>query len=138
MIFPSGWSATPFAPLHVPTEVVIVPSIPKLMSREPSGRYRASARELGPRPATTILPSGWSASDLASDDDPIGVVTTPSRPKAGSILPSGCNVTPYAHAVSPIAVRTTPADPKDASSAPFGSKRTSVKTSATDRLGSWL
>ena len=82
--------------LRVPRSVVTMPSVPKLVVERAVGVV-ADEREVAvdavaasANPATTILPSGWTATALAWSPPPrMSVLTIPPLPKPGSGVPSG-------------------------------------------------
>jgi hypothetical protein len=92
---PSGWMATELATsMEKPDEnpVSTIPPVPKVVSRLPSGLYRATAmssRKTGTaRPTATSLPSGCTAtSDAALRPPGKSVSTLPPAPNAGSSAP---------------------------------------------------
>ncbi len=73
--------------------MVTSPPVPKLVSSVPLLLYRASAMSKAARPAATIFPSGWTATDsaeaLSKDGFGVekGVVTFPPVPKPVSSVP---------------------------------------------------
>ena len=70
--------------------VVTLPSVSKVVSREPSVAYRAMAKSLLLLPATSIFPSLWIATAFAVSAVlvPMSVVTLPSVSKVVSSDPS--------------------------------------------------
>src|SRR5262249_11595990 len=95
MIFRSGWRATAKASSpKLKKSVLTLPPVPKLVSRLPSGLYRASAKSsdvlgLKETPARMIFPSGCMAMAEAPSVLPKKlVVTFPPLPSVGSRPPA--------------------------------------------------
>src|SRR4051812_23127571 len=88
---PDGATATANAASTLPeTSVVTMPSPEKVGSSVPSARSRATKKSVDSfaAPATTILPSGWSAAAWAAPIPGATMSTRPSPPpKLGSSAP---------------------------------------------------
>jgi hypothetical protein len=87
--FPSGCRETAIAWSNPPKSVVTTPPEPKVVSSEPDGVYRTTAKSRPLVPATTILPSGCtSTSEPESIVDPKSLRVVPPLANEVSSVPS--------------------------------------------------